>query len=205
MSNAIKISESVKKRLSIVKEDLKLKSYDDTLVKILDFIKNNNFDLSRNYSDDWHSIIENSNQKTLKRFDDVIKIIRNIENNILVPNFNLTTEMNAIMNNQMQDEIIQEIKSDLLNNGIKFKEKSEKEILESEKENELKKEIENLKLKLQKTTESKNYYSEQLSNIRPLINELTQSISFKVGMMGSKAEIKLTPERFNDIVKQINK
>jgi len=64
---SIKIDEILKGRLDVLKTKYVFKSYDETIDNLLTFVQENNFDLTRNYQEDWHNIIEKSNDKSLKR------------------------------------------------------------------------------------------------------------------------------------------
>lgn len=188
MSNIIKVSAISKIQLDQLKESTKAKSFDELISKIMLFLKENNFDLSRDYSNDWHNIIEKSNDKTLKRIEDVIRIIRNIEKDSIVPT---SIRVNSIYNNnnaEFKSEVINEVKKDFV----------------IDKPAEL--DLEKFNIEMAQIKKSRDNYSKELNDIRPLINELFNSIVAKNSLMGGgKLEINISVDRFNEIKNLINK
>src|SRR5690606_24313700 len=85
MSNIIRIDVSTKLKLNQLKAYYSIKTFAELVQKMTSFIIDNKFDLNRNYTEDWHNVIEKSNDKTLKRIEDVIRIIRNIEKESVIP------------------------------------------------------------------------------------------------------------------------
>src|SRR5690606_39923498 len=77
------------------------------------FIVENKFDLNRNYANDWHNVIEKSNEKSLKRIEDVIRIIRNIEKESVIPIRNQVYDMYHNSDVNFKAEVITEVKKDL--------------------------------------------------------------------------------------------
>ena len=184
---SIKIDEILKARLDVLKAKYVFKSYDETIDRLLTFVQQNNFDLTRNYQEDWHNIIEKSNDKSLKRIEDVIRIIRNIEKDSIVP---IRTQVYDMYNNSdvnFKNDVIQEVKKDMESNATE------------------KLDVEKYKIELAQLKKSRDVYFNELNNLRPLINELLNSLTIKNGIMGSKIEIAITPERLTELKQQINK
>lgn len=184
---SIKIDEILKARLDVLKTKYVFKSYDETIDRLLTFVQQNNFDLTRNYQEDWHNIIEKSNEKSLKRIEDVIRIIRNIEKDSIVP---IRTQVYDMYNNSdvnFKNDVIQEVKKDMESNATE------------------KIDVEKYKIELAQLKKSRDVYFNELNNLRPLINELLNSLTIKNGIMGSKIEIAITPERLTELKQQINK
>lgn len=184
---SIKIDEILKARLDVLKTKYVFKSYDETIDRLLTFVQQNNFDLTRNYQEDWHNIIEKSNEKSLKRIEDVIRIIRNIEKDSIVP---IRTQVYDMYNNSdvnFKNDVIQEVKKDMESNATE------------------KLDVEKYKIELAQLKKSRDVYFNELNNLRPLINELLNSLTIKNGIMGSKIEIAITPERLTELKQQINK
>lgn len=184
---SIKIDEILKGRLDVLKTKYVFKSYDETIDRLLTFVQENNFDLSRNYKEDWHNIIEKTNEKSLKRIEDVIRIIRNIEKDSIIPT---RIQVYDIYNNSdvnFKNDVIQEVKKDLDTNS--------NETLDVEK----------YKIELAQLKKSRDVYFNELNNLRPLINELLNSLTIKSGIMGSKIEVTITPERLSELKQKINK
>lgn len=184
---SIKIDEILKARLDVLKTKYVFKSYDETIDRLLTFVQQNNFDLTRNYQEDWHNIIEKSNEKSLKRIEDVIRIIRNIEKDSIVP---IRTQVYDMYNNSdvnFKNDVIQEVKKDMESNTTE------------------KLDVEKYKIELAQLKKSRDVYFNELNNLRPLINELLNSLTIKNGIMGSKIEIAITPERLTELKQQINK
>ena len=184
---SIKIDEILKARLDVLKTKYVFKSYDETIDRLLTFVQQNNFDLTRNYQEDWHNIIEKSNEKSLKRIEDVIRIIRNIEKDSILP---IRTQVYDMYNNSdvnFKNDVIQEVKKDMESNATE------------------KLDVEKYKIELAQLKKSRDVYFNELNNLRPLINELLNSLTIKNGIMGSKIEIAITPERLTELKQQINK
>lgn len=184
---SIKIDEILKARLDVLKTKYVFKSYDETIDRLLTFVQQNNFDLTRNYQEDWHNIIEKSNEKSLKRIEDVIRIIRNIEKDSIIP---IRTQVYDMYNNSdvnFKNDVIQEVKKDMESNTTE------------------KLDVEKYKIELAQLKKSRDVYFNELNNLRPLINELLNSLTIKNGIMGSKIEIAITPERLTELKQQINK
>ena len=184
---SIKIDEILKARLDVLKTKYVFKSYDETIDRLLTFVQQNNFDLTRNYQEDWHNIIEKSNEKSLKRIEDVIRIIRNIEKDSIVP---IRTQVYDMYNNSdvnFKNDVIHEVKKDMESNTTE------------------KLDVEKYKIELAQLKKSRDVYFNELNNLRPLINELLNSLTIKNGIMGSKIEIAITPERLTELKQQINK
>ena len=184
---SIKIDEILKARLDVLKAKYVFKSYDETIDRLLTFVQQNNFDLTRNYQEDWHNIIEKSNEKSLKRIEDVIRIIRNIEKDSILP---IRTQVYDMYNNSdvnFKNDVIQEVKKDMESNATE------------------KIDVEKYKIELAQLKKSRDVYFNELNNLRPLINELLNSLTIKNGIMGSKIEIAITPERLTELKQQINK
>ena len=184
---SIKIDEILKARLDVLKAKYVFKSYDETIDRLLTFVQQNNFDLTRNYQEDWHNIIEKSNEKSLKRIEDVIRIIRNIEKDSILP---IRTQVYDMYNNSdvnFKNDVIQEVKKDMESNATE------------------KLDVEKYKIELAQLKKSRDVYFNELNNLRPLINELLNSLTIKNGIMGSKIEIAITPERLTELKQQINK
>jgi len=184
---SIKIDEILKARLDVLKTKYVFKSYDETIDRLLTFVQQNNFDLTRNYHEDWHNIIEKSNEKSLKRIEDVIRIIRNIEKDSILP---IRTQVYDMYNNSdvnFKNDVIQEVKKDMESNTTE------------------KLDVEKYKIELAQLKKSRDVYFNELNNLRPLINELLNSLTIKNGIMGSKIEIAITPERLTELKQQINK
>ena len=184
---SIKIDEILKARLDVLKTKYVFKSYDETIDRLLTFVQQNNFDLTRNYQEDWHNIIEKSNEKSLKRIEDVIRIIRNIEKDSILP---IRTQVYDMYNNSdvnFKNDVIQEVKKDMESNATE------------------KIDVEKYKIELAQLKKSRDVYFNELNNLRPLINELLNSLTIKNGIMGSKIEIAITPERLTELKQQINK
>ena len=184
---SIKIDEILKARLDVLKAKYVFKSYDETIDRLLTFVQQNNFDLTRNYQEDWHNIIEKSNEKSLKRIEDVIRIIRNIEKDSILP---IRTQVYDMYNNSdvnFKNDVIQEVKKDMESNATE------------------KLDVEKYKIELAQLKKSRDVYFNELNNLRPLINELLNSLTIKNGIMGSKIEIAITPERLLELKQQINK
>src|SRR5690554_2031591 len=151
MSNIIRIDVSTKLKLDQLKANYSIKTFAELVEKMTSFIIDNNFDLNRNYTEDWHNVIEKSNDKTLKRIEDVIRIIRNIEKESVIP-----------IRNQVYDMYH--------NNDANFKADVN-----------------------------------ELNNLRPLVNEILNSITTKSGLMGTKVETNISPERLTELKQLINK
>lgn len=184
---SIKIDEILKARLDVLKAKYVFKSYDETIDRLLTFVQQNNFDLTRNYQEDWHNIIEKSNDKSLKRIEDVIRIIRNIEKDSILP---IRTQVYDMYNNSdvnFKNDVIQEVKKDMESNATE------------------KLDVEKYKIELAQLKKSRDVYFNELNNLRPLINELLNSLTIKNGIMGSKIEVAITPERLTELKQQINK
>ena len=184
---SIKIDEILKARLDVLKIKYVFKSYDETIDRLLTFVQQNNFDLTRNYQEDWHNIIEKSNEKSLKRIEDVIRIIRNIEKDSIVP---IRTQVYDMYNNSdvnFKNDVIQEVKKDMESNTAE------------------KLDVEKYKIELAQLKKSRDVYFNELNNLRPLINELLNSLTIKNGIMGYKIEIAITPERLTELKQQINR
>lgn len=184
---SIKIDEILKARLDVLKTKYVFKSYDETIDRLLTFVQQNNFDLTRNYQEDWHNIIEKSNEKSLKRIEDVIRIIRNIEKDSILP---IRTQVYDMYNNSdvnFKNDVIHEVKKDMESNTTE------------------KLDVEKYKIELAQLKKSRDVYFNELNNLRPLINELLNSLTIKNGIMGSKIEIAITPERLMELKQQINK
>ena len=184
---SIKIDEILKARLDVLKTKYVFKSYDETIDRLLTFVQQNNFDLTRNYQEDWHNIIEKSNDKSLKRIEDVIRIIRNIEKDSILP---IRTQVYDMYNNSdvnFKNDVIHEVKKDMESNTTE------------------KLDVEKYKIELAQLKKSRDVYFNELNNLRPLINELLNSLTIKNGIMGSKIEIAITPERLTELKQQINK
>ena len=113
MSNIIRIYVSTKLKLDELKENYSIKTFAELVEKMTSFIIDNNFDLNRNYTEDWHNVIEKSNDKTLKRIEDVIRIIRNIEKESVIPIRNQVYDMYHNNDANFKADVIDEVKKDL--------------------------------------------------------------------------------------------
>lgn len=187
MSNVVRIDVLTKLELDKIKDKYNFKSFSEVIEKVTSFINQNNFDLTRNYQEDWHNIIEKSNEKSLKRIEDVIRIIRNIEKDSILP---IRTQVYDMYNNSdvnFKNDVIQEVKKDMESNATE------------------KLDVEKFKIELAQLKKSRDVYFNELNNLRPLINELLNSLTIKNGIMGSKIEIAITPERLTELKQQINK
>ena len=187
MSNVIRIDSQTKLELGKIKEKYELKSFSELIKKITYFINQNNFDLNRNYEEDWHFVIEKSSDKSLKRIEDVIRIIRNIEKDSIIP---IRTQVYDMYNNNdvnFKNDVIQEVKHDLnLNSSEKL-------------------DVEKYKIEMAQLKKSRDVYFNELNNLRPLVNEILNAMTLKNGILGAKIEINMTPERLNELRILINK
>ena len=86
-----------------------------------------------------------------------------------------------------KNDVIQEVKKDMESNTTE------------------KLDVEKYKIELAQLKKSRDVYFNELNNLRPLINELLNSLTIKNGIMGSKIEIAITPERLTELKQQINK
>src|SRR5690606_6469950 len=170
-----------------LKANYSIKTFAELVEKMTSFIIDNKFDLNRNYTEDWHNVIEKSNEKSLKRIEDVIRIIRNIEKESVIPIRNQVYDMYHNSDVNFKAEVITEVKKDLEVN--------------SPAEHDLEK----FKIELAQVKKSRDLYFNELNNLRPLVNELLNSLTTKSGLMGSKVETTLAPERLNELKQLINK
>lgn len=188
MSNVVRIESSTKLELDKIKDRYNFKSFGEVIEKITSFINKNDFDISRDYSNDWHNLIEKSNDKTLKRIEDVIRIIRNIEKDSIVPTSIRVNDIYNNSNSQFKNEVINEVKKDF--------------VLDKPAEIDLDK----FNIEMAQLKKSRDNYAKELNDIRPLINELFNSITAKTGLMGGgKLEINISVDRYNEIKNMINK
>ena len=187
MSNIVRIDVSTKLKLDQLKENYSIKTFAELVEKMTSFIIDNNFDLNRNYTEDWHNVIEKSNDKTLKRIEDVIRIIRNIEKESVIPIRNQVYDMYHNNDANFKADVIDEVKKDIeVNSSTET-------------------DIEKYKIELAQIKKSRDLYFNELNNLRPLVNEILNSLSTKSGLMGSKVEATISPERLNELKQLINK
>lgn len=187
MSNVLRVDVSTKLKLDRLKEDYNIKTFAEVVEKMTSFIVENKFDLNRNYADDWHNVIEKSNEKSLKRIEDVIRIIRNIEKESVIPIRNQVYDMYHNSDVNFKAEVITEVKKDLEVNSP------------------AEQDLEKYKIELAQVKKSRDLYFNELNNLRPLVNELLNSLTTKSGLMGSKVEATIAPERLNELKQLINK
>jgi len=187
MSNVVRVDVSTKLKLDQLKESYSIKTFAEVVEKITSFIIENNFDLNRNYTEDWHNVIEKSNDKTLKRIEDVIRIIRNIEKESVIPIRNQVYDMYHNNDANFKADVITEVKKD-----IEVNSSSETD-------------LDKYKIELAQVKKSRDVYFNELNNLRPLVNEILNSITTKSGLMGSKVEANISPERLSEVKQLINK
>lgn len=186
MYHQLRIDDLTKKHLDGIKQAYSKKSYNDTIYFLIDFVSKNQLDLEKNYLADMNNILEVNHAKTLKRIEDIVKIIRNIEKDTLVPTSIRVKSIYDNSSKEFHESVLNELKSEI---DVTTSEKTIK-----------------LEESLKKVTESKDQYLKELNAIRPLVNELLNSISSESGFLkGNELKISMKSERFKEIQVLLNK
>src|SRR5690606_5918395 len=111
-----------------------------------------------------------------------IRIIRNIEKESVIPIRNQVYDMYHHNDANFKADVIDEVKKDIeVNSSTET-------------------DIEKYKIELAQVKNSRDLYFNELNNLRPLVNEILNSISTKSGLMGRKVETNIGPERLTAIM-----